>query len=76
MIFDGTTAVEKGKNKDYHFTDMTNQAISYVRTLNSLTPDKPFFVYYAQVLCIYIMLQNLQKNTRVNSDGWQALRVN
>jgi arylsulfatase len=33
---------------DYHFTtDMTNQAITWVRSQQSLTPDKPFFVYFA-----------------------------
>ena len=34
--------------KDYHFTvDMTNQAINWVKAQQSMTPDKPFFVYYA-----------------------------
>jgi len=32
----------------YHFTvDMTNQAINWVKAQQSMTPDKPFFVYYA-----------------------------
>jgi len=32
--------------KDYHFTvDMTNQAINWVKAQQSMTPDKPFFVY-------------------------------
>jgi len=34
--------------KDYHFSvDMTNQAINWVKAQQSMTPDKPFFVYYA-----------------------------
>ena len=34
--------------KDYHFTvDMTNQAINWVKAQQSMTPDKPFFIYYA-----------------------------
>ena len=34
--------------KDYHFTvDMTNQAINWIKAQQSMTPDKPFFVYYA-----------------------------
>jgi arylsulfatase A-like enzyme len=34
--------------KDYHFTvDMTNQAINWVKAQQSMTPEKPFFVYYA-----------------------------
>jgi arylsulfatase len=33
---------------DYHFTtDMTDQAISWARAQQSLTPDKPFFMYFA-----------------------------
>lgn len=48
LIYDGVTLVETPKDPDYHFTtDMTNQAISWVRTQQSLQPDKPFFIYYA-----------------------------
>ena len=28
-------------------TDMTNQAIEWVQSEKSLTPDKPFFIYFA-----------------------------
>ena len=32
----------------YHFTeDMTDKAINWIRQQKSLTPDQPFFVYYA-----------------------------
>lgn len=48
MVYDGVTQVEVPKDPNYHFTtDMTNQAISWVRSQQSLTPDKPFFIYYA-----------------------------
>jgi len=34
--------------ENYHFTtDMTNQAINWVKAQQSMTPDKPFFVYFA-----------------------------
>lgn len=47
-IFDGVTKVEPPRDPHYHFTtDMTNQAIAWVRYQQALTPDKPFFVYYA-----------------------------
>lgn len=47
-IFDGMTRVETPTTPNYHFaTDMTNQAIAWVRTAKALTPDKPFFLYYA-----------------------------
>jgi arylsulfatase A-like enzyme len=47
-IFDGTIRVEQPHVPDYHFTvDMTNQAIGWMQAQHSLTPDKPFFVYFA-----------------------------
>jgi len=47
-IYDGVTKVAPPHDPNYHFTtDMTNQAISWVRYQQALTPDKPFFVYYA-----------------------------
>ena len=48
LLYDGMNQVELPKDPNYHFmTDMTNQAISWVRYQKSLTPDKPFFVYFA-----------------------------
>jgi arylsulfatase len=47
-VYDGMVRVEVPKDPDYHFTtDMTNQAIRWVQAVKSLTPDKPFFVYFA-----------------------------
>ncbi len=47
-IFDGTVRVELPHNPGYHFTvDMTNQAIAWMQAQRALTPDKPFFVYFA-----------------------------
>jgi arylsulfatase len=48
LIYDGVTRVTPPKVKDYHFTtDMTNQAVNWVKAQQSLTPDKPFFIYFA-----------------------------
>jgi arylsulfatase len=48
LIYDGVTLIETPEDPDYHFTtDMTNQAISWVRYQQALTPDKPFFMYFA-----------------------------
>jgi len=48
LIYDGMNQIETPKDPNYHFmTDMTNQAISWVRYQKSLTPDKPFFIYFA-----------------------------
>jgi arylsulfatase len=47
-IYDGTIRVEQPRDPDYHFTvDMTNQAIRWMQSQHALTPDKPFFVYFA-----------------------------
>jgi arylsulfatase len=47
-VYDGVTRVEVPPDPSYHFTtDMTNQAITWVRFQQALTPDKPFFVYFA-----------------------------
>ncbi len=47
-IYDGTIRVEHAPDPNYHFTaDMTNQAIAWVRFQQAMTPDKPFFVYFA-----------------------------
>lgn len=48
LIYDGVTIVETPDDPDYHFTtDMTNQAISWMRFTHALAPEKPFFMYYA-----------------------------
>ncbi|MGH7586041.1 MAG: arylsulfatase [Gemmatimonadales bacterium] len=47
-ILDGTARVEPPHDPAYHFTtDMTNQAVAWMRTQHSLTPERPFFVYFA-----------------------------
>jgi arylsulfatase len=48
LIYDGTTAVELPHDPSYHLmTDMTNQAIKWVQAQKSLTPARPFFMYFA-----------------------------
>ena len=48
LIYDGTTKIEPPRDPDYHFTtDMTDQAINWIRYQQSLTPDRPFFAYFA-----------------------------
>ncbi|MEZ4334470.1 MAG: arylsulfatase [Myxococcota bacterium] len=47
-VFEGMSRVEVPDDPNYHFTtDMTDQAIAWMRFQQSLTPDKPFFVYFA-----------------------------
>jgi arylsulfatase len=47
-IFDGVTRVEPPQTPGYHFTtDMTDKAINWVSAQQALTPDKPFYMYFA-----------------------------
>jgi arylsulfatase A-like enzyme len=47
-IFDGTVRIETPSTPGYHFTtDMTNQAINWMSAQQTLTPDKPFYLYFA-----------------------------
>jgi arylsulfatase A-like enzyme len=48
FITDGVTHVEPPEDPDYNFmTDMTDQSITWIRHQQAMTPDKPFFVYFA-----------------------------
>jgi len=47
-LYDGMARVELPKDPNYHLmTDMTDQAVKWVQAQKSLTPDKPFFLYFA-----------------------------
>jgi len=48
VIFDGITKMAKKDDPDYHFTtDMTTEAVEWVKFQQAMTPNKPFFIYYA-----------------------------
>jgi len=48
LIYDGMTQVEVSHDPKYNFmTDMTDKAIEWIQGEKSLTPDKPFYVYFA-----------------------------
>ena len=48
FLYDGVTQVELPADPKYHFlTDMTDRTVSWLRFQKAMTPDKPFFVYYA-----------------------------
>ena len=48
VLYDGFAPVELPKDPNYHFmTDMTNKAIAWVQFQKALTPDRPFFMYFA-----------------------------
>ncbi len=48
LLYDGVTRVELPHDPSYHFmNDMTNRAIQWIRFQHAMTPDRPFFVYFA-----------------------------
>jgi arylsulfatase A-like enzyme len=48
LLYDGVTRVDLPNDPNYHFlTDMTNQAIAWVKFQKAMTPDRPLFVYFA-----------------------------
>jgi arylsulfatase len=48
FIYDGVHQVELPDDPKYHFmTDMTDQAVAWVKYQKALTPERPFFVYFA-----------------------------
>ena len=78
LVYDGMTQVELPKDPNYHFmTDMTNHAIRWVQYQKSLTPDKPFFMYFAPGATHaphHVPKQWIDKYTGKFDQGWDALR--
>ncbi len=47
-LYDGVTQVDLPDDPHYHFmTDMTDKAVAWIKFQKAMTPDKPFFVYFA-----------------------------
>lgn len=78
LIYDGVTQVETPEDPNYHFTtDMTNQAISWVRFQQALTPDKPFFIYFATGACHaphHAPKEYIDKYKGKFDQGWDKVR--
>jgi arylsulfatase A-like enzyme len=79
MVYDGVTRVFPNVNDpNYHFTtDMTNQAISWMNTQQSLTPDKPFYMYFATGATHaphHAPKSYIEKYKGKFSQGWDKLR--
>jgi arylsulfatase len=78
LVYDGVTQVELPDDPNYHFTtDMTNNAISWVRFQQALTPEKPFFMYFATGACHaphHAPKEWIDKYKGKFDDGWDKLR--
>src|SRR5438046_6062325 len=77
-IFDGVARLEPPHDPKYHFTtDMTNQAVNWIRAQQSLTPDKPFYVYFAPGACHaphHVSKEWSDKYKGKFNEGWDKLR--
>ena len=78
VIFDGVTKVHKKDNPEYHFTtDMTNEAIEWIKFQKAMTPEKPFMVYYAPGAVHaphHAPKEWIEKYNGKFDAGWQKLR--
>ncbi len=79
MVYDGTTRVYPNvDDPNYHFTtDMTDQALAWINTQQSLTPDKPFYVYFATGATHaphHAPKEYIEKYKGKFSQGWDKLR--
>lgn len=79
LVFDGVTPVDVPDDEPgYHFTnDMTNQALGWVSLQQSLTPDKPFYMYFAPGATHaphHAPKEYIDKYKGKFSQGWDKLR--
>ena len=77
-IYDGSVRVEHTPGPGYHFTtDMTNHAIQWLSAQQSLTPDKPFYLYFAPGATHaphHVPAEWIAKNKGRFAEGWDKLR--
>ena len=78
LLYHGLNPVETPQTPNYHFmTDMTNRAISWMRSEKALTPNKPFFIYFAPGATHaphHVPKEWIDKYKGQFDDGWDALR--
>ena len=78
LVYHNQTMVELPKDPKYHFmNDMTNHAIAWVQYQKSLTPDRPFFMYFAPGATHaphHVPKEWIAKYKGKFDKGWDALR--
>lgn len=77
-LYRGTTPVRRPAGDDYHVTeDLANEAIEWMRTQNSITPDKPFFMYFSTGAAhapLQVPQEWLDRYKGKFDQGWDAMR--
>ncbi len=78
LIYDGVTRVPLPEDPNYHFLpDMTDQAIAWMKMQKAITPEKPFFIYYAPGATHaphHVPKDRIAKWKGKFDQGWDALR--
>ncbi len=78
LLYHGMNRVELPKDPNYHFmTDMTDKAVSWVQYQKSLTPDRPFFMYFAPGATHaphHVPKEWIAKYKGKFDQGWDAMR--
>ena len=78
FVYDGTHVVELPEDPNYHFmNDMTNQAVAWIKYQKALTPDKPYFMYFAPGATHaphHVPQQYIDKWKGKFDEGWDAMR--
>ena len=77
-LYDGLTRVPTPHYPGYNFmTDMTDQAIAWMKFEKALTPDKPFFMYFAPGATHaphHVPKEWIDKNKGRFDAGWDKMR--
>ncbi|MCL7979792.1 MAG: arylsulfatase, partial [marine benthic group bacterium] len=78
FIYDGVHPVELPDDPDYHFlVDMTDQATAWIQYQKALTPDRPFFAYFAPGATHaphHVPEEWIEKFRGKFDQGWDAMR--
>jgi arylsulfatase len=77
-LYHGMNPVETPRDPNYNFmTDMTDKAIAWMQFQKALTPDKPFFMYFAPGATHaphHVPKEWIAKYKGKFDQGWDALR--
>jgi len=77
-VFHNLNMVEVPDDPDYHFmNDMATQSIDWIRFQQSLTPDKPFFMYFAPGAVHaphHVPQSYIDKHKGQFDEGWDVIR--
>ena len=77
-VYENVNPIEVHGGGDYHFmTDMTDKAISWVNMQQSLSPDKPFYMYFtpgAVHAPHHVPEEYIEKYKGQFDEGWDVIR--